>query len=123
MLIDHDVDIKSVPYTAPPCEEGKDLSHEGGEYKAFKGLAHHYVDPHTCRDHIDVQNTNWNIQMEHLVNAYLDYHTQDCDNGMPSASNEDKPIHNHTDNLSLWNTELIDIFSNFFLSLHGIYIY
>lgn len=44
MLIDHDVDINSVPYTAPPGEEGADLSYEGGEYEAFKGLAQQMAD-------------------------------------------------------------------------------
>lgn len=44
MLIDHDVDINSVPYTAPPGEEGADLSYEGGEYEAFEGLAQQMAD-------------------------------------------------------------------------------
>ncbi|KAG2112802.1 hypothetical protein BD769DRAFT_1673953 [Suillus cothurnatus] len=119
MLIDHDVDTESLPYTAPPGEEGVDLSHEGGEYKAFEGLAQqmadisgcHYVDLCTCKDCIDIQNANWNAQMECLVDAYLDYHIQDAGDGMPSALNEDQPICNHADNLSLQNIELINIFS------------
>ncbi|KAG1725949.1 hypothetical protein EDD22DRAFT_961538 [Suillus occidentalis] len=81
MLVDLDVDIEHTPYTAPPGEEGADFSHEGGEYEAFEGLAQQmadlsgfrYVDPRTRKDRIDVQNANWNIQMERLVNAYLDY--------------------------------------------------
>jgi hypothetical protein len=44
MLIDHNVDIESIPYTAPPGEEGADLSHEGGEHEAFKGLAQQMAD-------------------------------------------------------------------------------
>ncbi|KAG1758478.1 hypothetical protein EDD22DRAFT_737002, partial [Suillus occidentalis] len=102
-----------------PPGEGEDFSHEGREYEAFEGLAQQmadlsgfcYVDPRTCKDHINVQNANWNIQMEHLVNAYLDYHARDCGDGMPSASNEDEPMLNNTDGLSLQNIELIDVFS------------
>ncbi|KAG2071085.1 hypothetical protein BDR04DRAFT_1016901 [Suillus decipiens] len=95
MLVDLNVDISQIPYTAPPGEEGADISHEGREYEAFEGLSQQitevsgfcYVDPHTCRDHIDVQTANWNLQMEHLVSAYLDYPTWDCGDGMPYISN------------------------------------
>ncbi|KAG1864585.1 hypothetical protein C8R48DRAFT_601837 [Suillus tomentosus] len=119
MLIDHDVSTDYIPYTAPPGEEGADLSHEGGEYEVFEGLAQQmadisgrcYVDPCTCKDRIDVQNVNWNVQMEHLVHTYLDYRTRDCGNGMPSASSENEPTCHHVDNLSLQNIELINIFS------------
>jgi hypothetical protein len=44
MLIDHDIDTESLPYTAPPGEEGVDLSHEGGKYEAFEGLAQQMAD-------------------------------------------------------------------------------
>ncbi|KAG2740589.1 hypothetical protein P692DRAFT_20851327 [Suillus brevipes Sb2] len=44
MLIDVDIDIKSIPYTAPPGEEGANFSHEGGEYEVFKGLAQQMAD-------------------------------------------------------------------------------
>ncbi|KAG1871423.1 hypothetical protein F4604DRAFT_1583223 [Suillus subluteus] len=94
MLVDLDVDIEHLPYTAPPGEEGADLSHEGREYEAFEGLFYmnvlmyvsHYVDPCIHRDHIDVQTTNWNLQMEHLVSAHLDYCTWDCGDGMSYIS-------------------------------------
>jgi hypothetical protein len=32
-----------------------------------------YVDPQTRTDHIEVQNANWDIQMDHLVEVYLEY--------------------------------------------------
>jgi hypothetical protein len=44
MLVDVDVDIESIPYSAPPGEEGVDLSHEGGEYEAFEGLGQQVAD-------------------------------------------------------------------------------
>ncbi|KAG2048299.1 hypothetical protein BDR06DRAFT_1013186 [Suillus hirtellus] len=40
MMDDYGVNIELLPYTAPLGEEGLDLSHEGGEYEAFKGPAH-----------------------------------------------------------------------------------
>ncbi|KAG1740121.1 uncharacterized protein EDB91DRAFT_1053382 [Suillus paluster] len=127
MLIDHDVNINLVPYIAPPGEEGADLSYEGGEYEAFEGIAQQvadisgcrYVDPRTHKDRIDIQNANWTIQMECLVKAYLDYCTWDHGDGMPSAPNEDEPIHNHLDTLTLQNIELVDIFSDFFFFLRA----
>jgi hypothetical protein len=39
MISDVGVDIGSASYTAPPGEEGMDLSHEGGEHSAFDGLS------------------------------------------------------------------------------------
>lgn len=44
MLVDLDVNIEHTPYTAPPGEEGGDLSHEGGEHEAFEGLAQKITD-------------------------------------------------------------------------------
>ncbi|KAG2100404.1 uncharacterized protein F5147DRAFT_776965 [Suillus discolor] len=38
MINDVGVDIDDEPYTAPPGEEGFDISHEGGEYEAFEAL-------------------------------------------------------------------------------------
>jgi hypothetical protein len=39
MMSDYGMDIESIPYTVPPGEEGMELSHAGGEYEAFEGLA------------------------------------------------------------------------------------
>lgn len=40
MMADHGFDIDTLPYTVPPGDEGLDISHAGGEYEAFEGLAH-----------------------------------------------------------------------------------
>ncbi|KAG1775791.1 hypothetical protein EV702DRAFT_1180201 [Suillus placidus] len=40
MMVDYDMDLDQLPYTAPPGDEGLDMSHVGGEYEAFEGLAH-----------------------------------------------------------------------------------
>jgi hypothetical protein len=39
MISDVGVDIDTTSHTAPPGEEGMDLSHEGGEHEAFDGLS------------------------------------------------------------------------------------
>jgi len=39
MMTDFGMDLDTVPYAAPLGEKGLDLSHEGGEYEAFEGLA------------------------------------------------------------------------------------
>lgn len=44
MMSDYGMDVESIPYTVPPGEEGMELSHAGGEYKAFEGLAGQIVD-------------------------------------------------------------------------------
>ena len=72
--------------------------------------ASHYVDPRTREDRINVQNANWNLQIEGLVKAYLDYRTQDNGDGMPSVSNDDLQ-HNDANTLILENIQLVDIFS------------
>lgn len=44
MMSDYGMDVESIPYTAPPGEEGMELSHAGGEYEAFEGLAGQIAD-------------------------------------------------------------------------------
>ncbi|KAG1720868.1 hypothetical protein EDB19DRAFT_1917670 [Suillus lakei] len=44
MVADHGMDIGTLPYTAPPGDEGFGISHEGGEHEAFEGLAHQIAD-------------------------------------------------------------------------------
>lgn len=44
MIGEHGMDVEALPYTAPPGEEGFDMSHAGGEHEAFEGLAHQVAD-------------------------------------------------------------------------------
>lgn len=39
MLSDHGMLDNDIPFAPPPGEEAFELSHEGGEYEAFAGLA------------------------------------------------------------------------------------
>ncbi|KAG1816665.1 uncharacterized protein BJ212DRAFT_1271301 [Suillus subaureus] len=120
MIIDYGMDVELQPYSAPPGEEGLDMSHAGGEFEAFKGLAREiagingycYVDPHTHTDCIENETNHWNIQMDCLVEAYLDYHHHGSEDGMPNCNGIPAPSpSNDTQHVLLSKIELIDIFS------------
>ncbi|KAG1724147.1 uncharacterized protein EDB91DRAFT_1239995 [Suillus paluster] len=116
MIIDIGVDFDDEPYTAPPGEEGFDISHEGGEYEVFKGLLEQvaslshirYVDPRTCRDRIELQSEQWHSQIDQLVDAYLDYRLRDHGDGMPSIANATPAIEG-SDCLSLTGIDLMTL--------------
>lgn len=78
------------------------------------------MDPRTRHDHIKLQNNHWDMQMDKLVNAYLDYQSRDSGDGMPSSgsvvSNED-PSLNAVPVLS--NIELVDTFCRSNCSRHS----
>ncbi|KAG1837074.1 hypothetical protein C8R48DRAFT_582763, partial [Suillus tomentosus] len=109
----------SIPWVPAPGDEGLDLSHEGGKYEALQGLSRtmadlsgfRYVDPKTRHDRIELQTSHWDMQMDWLVNAYLDYRSRDSGNGIPSlasvVSNEDPSLNAVP---VLTNIELIDTF-------------
>lgn len=44
----------------------------------------HYIDPHTHQDCTEDQTSHWNLQINHIVDAYLDYHAWDFSNGLPN---------------------------------------
>ncbi|KAG2140769.1 hypothetical protein BD769DRAFT_1349960 [Suillus cothurnatus] len=70
------------------------MSHTGGEFEAFEGLAHEiaeisgcrYVDPRTRTDRIENETNHWTTQMGCLVEAYLDYCHHDLGDGMPNCN-------------------------------------
>ncbi|KAG1724451.1 uncharacterized protein EDB91DRAFT_1026330, partial [Suillus paluster] len=113
--------------------EGFDTSHAGGEHKAFEGLAHpvadivlhyrHYIDSCIRQDHTEDQTSHWNLQIDFLVDTYLDYCAQDSGNGMPNSKDLPSvpPLDmDMTDCPSLNNVELIDIFRQHCSSLQPI---
>ncbi|EPQ55524.1 hypothetical protein GLOTRDRAFT_75671 [Gloeophyllum trabeum ATCC 11539] len=73
--------------TMPPGEEGFDLSHEGGEHEVFEEFVHHLqnitgvrrVDYRDRRNRVELRTTQWNEQIDVLVNAYLEYSQQEQD--------------------------------------------
>ncbi|KAG2337512.1 hypothetical protein BDR05DRAFT_895151 [Suillus weaverae] len=92
MMTNYGMDIKAIPYSAPPGEEGVELSHGGGEHEAFEGLAgqivdlngYRYTDPHTREDYTEYQTDHWNLEMDLLVDAYLDYRFRDSGDSFPT---------------------------------------
>ncbi|KAI5997581.1 hypothetical protein EDD15DRAFT_2162612 [Pisolithus albus] len=82
----------SPPTFVAPGDEAFTLSHEGGEHEAFEDLARQVADAHgiryadsrTWHDHIELQTEHWRLQMEQLVNAYLDYRYRDTGDGLPA---------------------------------------
>jgi hypothetical protein len=77
--------------------------------------ASRYVDPRTRTDRIQVQNQHWDLQMEHLVRAYLGYRAQDRGDGMPNALPSDELTAVDGECPSLKNIELVDVFGD----IHG----
>jgi hypothetical protein len=64
------------------------------------------VDSRTRTDRIDIQNEHWGVQIEWLVSVYLDYHSQDGGNSMPSFPPSIEPILDG-DCMSLKNIQLV----------------
>ncbi|KAG1763988.1 hypothetical protein EV702DRAFT_1051527 [Suillus placidus] len=94
MMVDYGMDVDALPYTVPPGDEGLDMSHAGGEYEAFEELAHEvagisgcrYVDPRTRTDRIESESHHWDVQIDLLVEAYLDYRHRNSGDGMPQVN-------------------------------------
>ncbi|EGO22146.1 hypothetical protein SERLADRAFT_440164 [Serpula lacrymans var. lacrymans S7.9] len=109
-------DLASMP---PPGNEAIDISHEGGEHKAYDDLAkqiaelseYSYVDPRTRNDRLEVQNKNWEAQFDRLTSAYLDYYSHCSDSSLPAISVYAPDLSEGKDCPSLQNIELVDLFS------------
>jgi hypothetical protein len=69
-----------------------------------------YVDHRTRQDRTENQTDHWDLQLDLLVDAYLDYRSRDSGDGMPTFEDPDPPLHDPP-NVSLTNIELIDTFS------------
>lgn len=70
-----------------------------------------YTDHRTRHDRTENQTAHWDIQIGHLVDAYLDYRSRSAENGMPTF-NEPLMVPSSSDTqcLSLSNIELVDLF-------------
>ncbi|KAG1733396.1 uncharacterized protein EDB91DRAFT_1057552 [Suillus paluster] len=120
MMTDYGMDVEAIPYTAPSGEEGMELSHASGEHEAFEGLAgqiadlsgHRYIDPRTREDHTESQTNHWHLQIDLLVDAYLDYRFHDSGDSLPTFDDMSaEPLLDDSSGVSLTNIELIDLFS------------
>ncbi|RDB19588.1 hypothetical protein Hypma_013286 [Hypsizygus marmoreus] len=86
-----DNDVDAVSHIVPPGDEGFGISHEGGEFEVFEDLAdglaqsigYRRVDHRTRRDRIEIQTGHWELQMDRLVQAFLDFRLRDGGEGTP----------------------------------------
>jgi hypothetical protein len=69
------------------------------------------VDDRDRRDRIENQNSNWDLQMDCLVDAYLDYREWDGGDGLPNPP----PTANHQTGIP-FQIELIDVFCKYCFS-------
>ncbi|KIK33049.1 hypothetical protein CY34DRAFT_38119, partial [Suillus luteus UH-Slu-Lm8-n1] len=70
-----------------------------------------YHDHRIRRDRIEDQMVHWNLQIDRLVAAYLEYRSRDSGDGMPILGDiADGPLLDTTDCLSIDDIELVDIF-------------
>ncbi|KIK12326.1 hypothetical protein PISMIDRAFT_121064 [Pisolithus microcarpus 441] len=91
------------------------LSHKGGEHEAFEDLAQQVVDMHgiryadsrTWHNWIELQMDHWTLQMDRLVNAYLNYCYHDMGDGLPAPEESENSAQCLTD------TELVNLFSKY----------
>jgi hypothetical protein len=70
----------------------------------------HYQDTQDHSDRLQLQMDSWETQMSELVNAYLDYRSQDAGDGMPTIE-EDLSNVVPDGSGSIVGIELVDLFS------------
>ena len=66
------------------------------------------VDHRDRRDRIEIQNSNWDLQMDRLVEAYLDYREWDGGDGMPN-----QPPTTSQQTGTPFEIELLDVFCKY----------
>ncbi|KAI6011021.1 hypothetical protein BKA83DRAFT_4132421 [Pisolithus microcarpus] len=100
------------------------LSHKGGEHEAFEDLAQQVVDMHgiryadsrTWHNWIELQMDHWTLQMDRLVNAYLNYCYHDMGDGLPAPEESENSAQCLTD------TELVNLFISRLSTLYHPYL-
>ncbi|TDL13405.1 hypothetical protein BD410DRAFT_810579 [Rickenella mellea] len=100
--------------TIPPGDEGYGLSHEGGEHEVFEGFAEDLSkwtgirrkDTRSRRDRLKISVEQWNDQMESLVDAYLEYNAQDCN----ESTDRDRDMAPETKSSQSFQIEVVDLF-------------
>jgi hypothetical protein len=71
----------------------------------------HYIDHRTHHDRTENQTGHWSLQLDLLVDAYLDYRSRSSKNGVPTFDEPlTEPSSNDTQCVSLSNIELVDLF-------------
>ncbi|KIK13946.1 hypothetical protein PISMIDRAFT_117946 [Pisolithus microcarpus 441] len=117
MFADQDMSEDIAPLFVAPGDEAFALSHEDGEHEAFEDLARQladvcgvcHADSRTRRNCVELQTEHWMLQMDRLVDAYLDYSSHNTGDGLLVA----RELEDHTQCLT--DVELIDLFSKYIL--------
>ncbi|KAI6029498.1 hypothetical protein BKA83DRAFT_4489460 [Pisolithus microcarpus] len=112
MFADQDMSEDIAPLFVAPSDEAFALSHEGGEHKAFEDLAWQLADVHgvchadsrTQCNRVELQTEHWMLQMDRLVDAYLDYSSRDTGDGLLVT----RELEDRTQCLT--DIELVDLF-------------
>jgi hypothetical protein len=74
-----------------------------------------YIDPRTRTDRIENESHHWDIQIDLLVEAYLDYRHRNSGDGIPQVDEIPLSPSDYDDqHISLGQIEFIDIFSTYF---------
>ncbi|KIK22962.1 hypothetical protein PISMIDRAFT_101477 [Pisolithus microcarpus 441] len=117
MFADQDMSEDIAPLFVAPSDEAFALSHEGGEHKAFEDLAWQLADVHgvchadsrTQCNRVELQTEHWMLQMDRLVDAYLDYSSRDTGDGLLVT----RELEDRTQCLT--DIELVDLFGKYIL--------
>lgn len=73
-----------------------------------------YIDHRTREDRTESQTNHWQLQLDLLVDAYLDYRFRDSGDSLPTFDDMSaEPLLDDSSSVSLTNIELIDLFSMF----------
>ncbi|EGN91566.1 hypothetical protein SERLA73DRAFT_157513 [Serpula lacrymans var. lacrymans S7.3] len=81
----------SVHYDENDEEYLEDLAHKMADTTGYA-----YMDPHTRCDRTEVQNSQWDLQMNYLVQAYLTYRHMDSGDGIPHIDDSNMHVPDHT---------------------------
>ena len=99
-------DIEAIGHIPPPGQEAEAIDQEGGELLVFEGLEDVVArarglgrtDSRIRTDRIEIQTSQWEKQMDNLVQVYLAHRSRDRGDRLPHTTpsentEEDEDIH------------------------------
>ena len=72
-----------------------------------------YIDSRTLADHVELQTNQWTVQLNNLVDAYLEYRAHDSGNSMLAATPA-APVDGAA-SFTLTDIEFVDMFCMLFM--------
>ncbi|KIM59578.1 hypothetical protein SCLCIDRAFT_1185807 [Scleroderma citrinum Foug A] len=105
-----------VHYDLPAPFNSPDSDHDSGSDDEFSRLSEHVsgwcrADAQDHRDCTELQTNQWNAQITHLVDAYLDFHSRDSHDGFPAEEPAEIEVPAVLPPGSVSGIELVDIFT------------